>query len=67
MYILGGVSCLFFINLPQKTTPARNRDVLVGEIVNTPVSVKNWHRICMHKFSWAVAQTHRDRKEKIRM
>ncbi len=33
--------------------------VLIGKIVIIPVSVKNQHRICMLKFSWAVAQTHR--------
>ena len=36
--------------------------VLIGKFVIIPVSVKNQHRICMHKFSWAVAQTHKQQK-----
>ncbi len=33
--------------------------ILNGEIENSSILVKkNQHRICMHKFSWAVAQTH---------
>ena len=33
--------------------------VLIGEFV---VTVKNRHRICMHKCTWAVAQTHEQQK-----
>ena len=39
-------------------TDGENSVVFIGEFVITPVSVKNQHRICMHKCTWAVAQTH---------
>ena len=45
-------------NGKRKTTPSQIGVVLIGKFVIIPVFVKNQHRICMHKFSWAVAQTH---------
>ncbi len=41
--------------------------VLNGEFENPSTSVENQHRICMYKCTPAVAQTLRDRKEKIRI
>ena len=38
------------------------RVVLNGEIENSSISVKNYHRICIYKYFWAVAQTHQQQK-----
>ena len=32
--------------------------VLNGEFENLSTSDENQHRICMYKYTWAVAQTH---------
>ena len=46
----------------QQKRRRENGVVLIGEFVIIPVSVKNRHRICMHKWIWAVAQIQKQKK-----